>query len=97
MRWSLENRARRLEERLKWVQTMVKTALPALPEPEEIEEMDFYTVMEIAQVCRECIIMKMLFSDCIMPAVFREIQTWFEAFRKKLVPQIVHTIQYFHV
>ena len=40
MRRSLENRARRLEEGLKHAQTQARKAPPALPDPEEIEEME---------------------------------------------------------
>ncbi len=40
MRRSLENRARRLEEGLKHAQTLVRTAPPTLPDPEEMEEME---------------------------------------------------------
>ena len=40
MRRSLENRARRLEEGLKHAQTLVRTAPPTLPDPEEVEEME---------------------------------------------------------
>ena len=40
MRCSLENRARRLEEGLKHAQTLVQTAPPILPDPEELEEME---------------------------------------------------------
>ena len=40
MRRSLENRARRLGEKLKCAQTMVQTAPPTLPDPDELEEME---------------------------------------------------------
>src|SRR5213594_3405219 len=40
MRRSLENRARRLEEGLKRAQEMARHAPPALPDPEELEEME---------------------------------------------------------
>ena len=40
MRRSLENRAKRLEEGLKHAQTLVRTAPPTLPDPEEMEEME---------------------------------------------------------
>jgi len=40
MRHSLENRALRLEERLKKAQELVRLAPPDLPDPEEIEEME---------------------------------------------------------
>ena len=40
MRRSLENRAKRLEDRLQRAHTLVQTAPPTLPDLEEIEEMD---------------------------------------------------------
>ena len=40
MRRSLENRAKRLEVGLQRAQTLVQTAPPAIPDPEEIEEME---------------------------------------------------------
>jgi superfamily II DNA or RNA helicase len=40
MRRSLENRARRLEEGLKHAQDLARQAPPALPDPEELEEME---------------------------------------------------------
>ncbi len=40
MRRSLENRARRLEERLKRAQDLTRQAPPDLPDPEELEEME---------------------------------------------------------
>ena len=40
MRRSLENRAKRLEDGLQRAHTLVQTAPPAIPDPEEIEEME---------------------------------------------------------
>lgn len=40
MRRSLENRAKRLEDGLQRAQTLVQTAPPSIPDPEEIEEME---------------------------------------------------------
>jgi len=40
MRRSLENRAKRLEEALKWAQQLAHQAPPVLPDPEEMEEME---------------------------------------------------------
>ena len=40
MRRSLENRAKRLKDGLQRAQTLVQTAPPAIPDPEEIEEME---------------------------------------------------------
>ncbi|MEW6228122.1 MAG: helicase-related protein [Bacillota bacterium] len=40
MRHSLENRAKRLEEGLKWAQEVARLAPPELPDPEELEEME---------------------------------------------------------
>ncbi len=40
MRRSLENRAKRLEDGLQRAQALIQTAPPAIPDPEEIEEME---------------------------------------------------------
>ena len=40
MRRSLENRAKRLEDGLQRAQTLIQTAPPAIPDPEELEEME---------------------------------------------------------
>ncbi|MBI3950364.1 MAG: DUF3883 domain-containing protein, partial [Acidobacteria bacterium] len=42
LRHSLENRARRLQEGLRWAQEMVRQAPLDLPDPEELEEMEEY-------------------------------------------------------